>query len=149
MRAITHIVVHCTATKEHQDFTAADIDRWHKQKGWAGIGYHYVVKLDGKVENGRPEGLIGAHVVGHNSNSIGIVYVGGLDAKLAPKDTRTDLQKTALVKLLKDLKRKYPKATILGHRDFSKDINKNGIIEPFEFIKACPCFDAKKEYHDI
>ncbi len=149
MRAINHIVVHSTATKEDQDFSASDIDRWHKQRGWSGIGYHYVVKLDGTVEKGRPDSKIGAHVKGHNRNSIGVVYVGGIDYNLAPKDTRTIAQKEALVSLLQHLKCEFPNAEILGHRDFSKDINNNGIIEPFEFMKACPCFDAKTEYNEI
>lgn len=149
MRAITHIVVHCTATREHQDFCASDIDDWHKQRGWAGIGYHYVVKLDGTIQRGRPEVKRGAHVKGHNTHSIGVVYVGGLDKNRTPKDTRTDAQKHSLRKLLKDLKSAYPNAEILGHRDFSKDINGSGTIEPFEFMKACPCFDAKTEYQDV
>ena len=149
MRTISHIVVHCSATKEHQDFSASDIDRWHKQRGWSGIGYHYVVKLDGTIEKGRPESKIGAHVKGHNRNSIGVVYVGGLDANLAPKDTRTPAQEIALYNLLQELRCKYPKAEISGHRDFSKDSNGNGIIEPFEFMKACPCFNAKTAYHEI
>lgn len=149
MRAINHIVVHCTATIEHQDIDAKVIDRWHKQRGWAGIGYHYVVKLNGDIELGRPENKRGAHVKGFNHKSIGVVYVGGLDANLAPKDTRTHAQKKALLTLLKQLKSKYKTAKISGHRDFSPDINGNGIIEPFEFIKACPCFNAKTEYHDL
>lgn len=149
MRVINHIVVHATATKEHQEFDAKDIDRWHKERGWSGIGYHYVVKLDGTIEKGRPVAKIGAHVKGHNHDSIGVVYVGGLDAKLAPKDTRTPAQKKALAALLCDLKKEHPKADISGHRDFSPDLNNNGIIEPFEFLKACPCFDAKTEYNEI
>lgn len=136
MRKINEIIVHCTATAEGKDFKAADIDRWHKAKGWDGIGYHHVVDLDGKVEPGRPESKVGAHCLMHNTNSIGVVYVGGLtvDGKIA-KDTRTPEQKAALVKLLTELKRKYPGAAIHGHRDFA--------------AKACPCFDARKEYKDI
>lgn len=136
MRKINEIIVHCTATAEGKDFKAADIDRWHKAKGWNGIGYHYVVDLDGKVEPGRPESEVGAHCLKHNANSIGVVYVGGLasDGK-TPKDTRTPQQKVALVKLLTELKRRYPNATIHGHRDFA--------------AKACPSFDATKEYKDI
>lgn len=142
-------MVHCTATQEGRNFTANDIDRWHKQRGWKGIGYHYVVDLNGNIEKGRPDWKIGAHVKGHNRNSIGVVYVGGLDHNLTPKDTRTFKQRIALEKLLKELKQKYPNAEILGHRDFSKDINGNGVIEPFEFIKACPCFNAKQEYKNL
>ncbi|MDB0601078.1 N-acetylmuramoyl-L-alanine amidase [Tenacibaculum maritimum] len=146
MRLIKHIVVHCSATIERQSFTAKDIDRWHKQRGWKGNGYHYVIGLNGAVEKGRPDWQIGAHVKGYNRHSIGVVYIGGLAKNLAPKDTRTHAQKYALQTLLKNLKQKYPFAKIVGHRDFSKDLNGNGVIEPFEFQKACPCFDAKNEY---
>ena len=136
MRKINEIIAHCTATAEGKNFKAADIDRWHKAKGWNGIGYHHVVDLDGTVEPGRPENEVGAHCLKHNANSIGVVYVGGLasDGK-TPKDTRTSKQKAALVKLLTELKRRYPNATIHGHRDFA--------------AKACPSFDATKEYKDI
>ena len=136
MRKINEIIVHCTATAEGKNFKAADIDRWHKAKGWNGIGYHHVVDLDGTVEPGRPENEVGAHCLKHNANSIGVVYVGGLasDAK-TPKDTRTQKQKAALVKLLTELKHPFPNAPLHGHRDFA--------------AKACPSFDATKEYKDI
>ena len=136
MRKITEIIVHCSATPEGQNFTVEDIDRWHKQKGWQGIGYHYVIYLDGSVHKGRNEEVIGAHCLGHNAYSIGVCYIGGLDKwTKAHKDTRTDAQKRALIDLLKSLKEKYPNAIIYGHRDFSK--------------KDCPCFDAKNEYKNI
>lgn len=135
MRNINLIIIHCTATMEGLDFKAKDIDLWHKQKGWKGIGYHYVVDLDGTVEKGRPDAEIGAHCVGKNKNSIGIVYVGGLDKNGKPKDTRTPEQKEALWELLRVLLVKYPKATIHGHNEFSN--------------KACPCFDVTKEYDII
>jgi len=149
MRSIKHIVVHCSATIEGKHFTARDIDRWHRRRGWKGIGYHYVIRLDGTIEEGRPEWKIGAHVRGKNRHSIGVVYIGGIDKKLVPKDTRTEAQKQALKDLLKALKQKYPSAQILGHRDFSPDRNGNGVIEPFEFIKPCPSFDAKTEYKSL
>lgn len=135
-RKINEIIVHCTATAEGKDFKVSDIDRWHRAKGWDGIGYHQVVYLDGSVHPGRPMDKVGAHCLGHNQNSIGVVYVGGVasDGK-TPKDTRTPEQKAALRKLLTDLKRKYPNATIHGHRDFA--------------AKACPSFDATSEYKDI
>lgn len=135
-RKINEIIVHCTATAEGKDFRVSDIDRWHRAKGWDGIGYHQVVYLDGSVHPGRPMDKVGAHCLGHNQNSIGVVYVGGVasDGK-TPKDTRTPQQKAALRKLLTDLKRKYPNATIHGHRDFA--------------AKACPSFDATNEYKDI
>lgn len=148
-RTITDIVIHCTATRSWQDFSADDIRRMHKAQGWADIGYHYVVRLDGTIENGRDVDKIGAHVSGHNANSIGVVYVGGLDNQGNAKDTRTENQKCALLNLLMDLRKLYPKAKISGHRDFSPDLNGNGTIEPWEWIKECPCFDAKSEFRRI
>ena len=135
MRQINEIIVHCTATKEGQNFKVDDINRWHKQRGWNMIGYHYVVYLDGTIHQGRSEDQIGAHCLKHNTNSIGVVYVGGLDTEGRPKDTRTEAQKQGLRKLLTELKRKYPKATIHSHKDFAP--------------KACPSFDATKEYKEI
>lgn len=132
MRQITEIIIHCSATPIGKNYTVEDIDKWHKAKGWKGIGYHYVIYLDGSVHKGRPEEEIGAHCKGHNSNSIGVCYIGGLDEFGEPEDTRTDKQKEALTVLLKALKTKYPAATIHGHREFA--------------AKACPCFDAKEEY---
>lgn len=137
MRAIDTIVVHCTATPKGQDVTAADVDRWHKERGFNGIGYHYLVRLDGRIERGRAESEPGAHVAGHNSNSIGVCYAGGCDAGMKPADTRTEAQKASLKKLLIELKSRYPQAAILGHRDFP------GVA------KACPSFDAKNEYKDL
>lgn len=138
MRQIKYLVVHCSATPENKSFTATDIDRWHKQRGFKKIGYHYVVLLDGTIQTGREESEIGAHVSGYNSYSIGICYIGGMDAaNKKPKDTRTEAQKDSLVKLLKELKKKYPTAKILGHRDFPK------------VAKACPSFDAKSEYQSL
>jgi N-acetylmuramoyl-L-alanine amidase len=135
MRKIEEIIIHCTATKEGVDVNAATINKWHKQKGWKGIGYHYVIKLDGTVEKGRKDEEVGAHCVGHNAHSIGIVYVGGLDVNGKPKDTRTDAQKEAFWELLRQLLNKYPSATIHGHNEFSN--------------KACPCFNVEKEYKII
>lgn len=145
-RVITDIVVHCTATRAWQDFDVDDIRKMHKAKGWADIGYHYLVKLDGTIQQGRDVDIIGAHVSGHNTHSIGIVYVGGLDNQGKAKDTRTENQKCALLNLMMDLRRLYPKAKISGHRDFSPDKNGDGILTPDEYFKSCPCFDAKAEY---
>ena len=79
MRNIDSIIVHCSATKARQDFTVADIDHWHRQRGFNGIGYHYVIRLDGKLEKGRDVALAGAHCKGWNERSVGICYIGGLD----------------------------------------------------------------------
>lgn len=135
-RKITEIIVHCSATSEGRNFTTEDITRWHKAQGWVTIGYHYVVHLDGSVHAGRSMDLAGAHCYGHNKESIGVCYIGGLAADgRTPKDTRTPEQRAALRKLLADLRAKFPKARIYGHRDFA--------------AKACPCFDAKAEYADL
>lgn len=135
MRKIDLIIVHCTATPEGKDFRAKDVDLWHRQRGFNKIGYHYLVDLNGTVEKGRDEAEIGAHCKGHNSDSIGVCYVGGLDKYGEPKDTRTEAQKKSLRSLLTKLKMKYPSAVIHGHRDFA--------------AKACPCFDATGEYKNL
>lgn len=146
-RAITGIVVHCSATREGQYVDAAEIRRWHLAKKWTDIGYHFVIRLDGTVEVGRPLRTAGAHVEGHNRTTVGICYVGGVasDGKTA-KDTRTPAQKAALLDVLKALKAQYPAAKICGHRDFSPDLNRNGRVDQNEWIKACPSFDARGEY---
>ena len=136
MRKINEIIVHCSATAEGKDFGAADIDRWHRAQGWDCIGYHYVVKLDGTVQEGRPIERMGAHCKGHNANSIGICYIGGLTADgKEPKDTRTAAQKAALLSLIRRLKSNFTGAKVYGHKDFAR--------------KACPCFEAKSEYSEI
>lgn len=148
-RVITGIVIHCTATKPNADLNADDVRRIHKAQGWSDIGYHYLIRLDGRIENGRDVNTIGAHVSGHNAHTIGVCYVGGLDATGKPYDTRTPNQKSSLLSLLKELRKLYPKATIKGHRDYSPDKNGNGTIEPSEWIKSCPCFSAIPEYIKI
>ena len=122
------IILHCTATKEGQDFRAKDVDLWHKQKGWIGIGYHYLIDLDGKVEKGRDESVIGAHCYGKNTNSLGICYVGGLDKNGKEKDTRTDAQKSAMLDLVYLIVEKYHLTIkdVYCHNQFDS--------------KACPCF---------
>ncbi len=155
MRTIKRLVVHCSATKEGQHVTVDTIRKWHTDpkpdgRGWSDIGYHHVVYLDGSVHTGRPEAVVGAHVAGWNADSIGIVYVGGLDKNRKPKDTRTHGQKVALREKLRQLVEKYPEVTeIVGHRDLSPDVDGDGIIEPFEWLKACPCFNAIPEYQDL
>ena len=135
-RNIKEIIVHCSATPEGKDYTTAQIKQWHLQRGFSDIGYHYVIYRDGSIHTGRAESVSGAHCTGHNTISIGVCYIGGMDsANKNPKDTRTDAQKASLIKLLKELKSKYPKATIHGHREFAN--------------KACPSFDAEKEYSNI
>lgn len=148
-RRIDEIIVHCTATREGQTMTVEQIRAEHKRRGWNDIGYHYVVTLDGVIHAGRNVNLVGAHVAGHNAHSIGVVYVGGLDKYGRAKDTRTDEQRAALLSLLLDLRRLYPTARIRGHRDCSPDLNGDGQVEPSEWVKQCPCFDAVKEYRKV
>ena len=147
-RKVDKIIIHCSATVEGEDIDAATIDKWHKRKGWSGIGYHFFIKLDGTVEFGRPINKMGAHCRGFNKGSIGICYAGGLDASKKAKDTRTPQQKVSLLELLDSLTTAFKGASIKGHRDYSPDLNGNGIIERHEFIKMCPCFDCK-EYETI
>lgn len=141
MRPITEIIVHCADTKEGKDFKAADIKSWHTAKppqgnGWKDIGYHYVVDLDGTIEQGRPLDQVGAHTKDHNAKTIGICYVGGRDANGNVKDTRTAAQKAAIEKLIKALKTCFPTITkVRGHRDYA--------------AKACPSFDARTEYQRL
>ena len=144
MRNIDSIIVHCSATKAGLDFTATDIDRWHRERGFNGIGYHYVIRLDGKLEKGRDVALAGAHCKGWNEQSIGICYIGGLDENGRPADTRTNVQKRVLYQIIMDLQREYNILQVLGHRDTSPDLNGDGVIEPYEYVKACPCFDVKE-----
>ena len=146
MREINNIIIHCSATAEGGNFKADDIQRMHLQRGYRDIGYHYVVDLDGTIEKGRPIEEIGAHCKGYNKHSIGVCYIGGVDTTGKAKDTRTQAQKEALIKLLTEIKREWPNAKIAGHRDFSEDKNGNGKIDPWERMKECPCFDAIPEY---
>lgn len=129
MRQINSIILHCSATQEGQNFKASDIDKWHKQQGWNCIGYHYVIDLDGKIETGRPIEQIGAHCKGHNSYSIGICYIGGVDKKNKEKDTRTEAQKESMYKLVKELMSKY-------HIDITSVHTHN----EYDNKKACPSF---------
>jgi len=153
-RMIDEIIVHCTATPEGQDCTIHQIRASHKKRGFSDIGYHYIVFRDGSIHEGRDVNIVGAHCKNHNAHSIGVSYVGGLEnkpgvayEKLKAKDTRTDEQKASLKALLKNLRVLYPKAKIIGHRDTSPDLNGNGMIEPNEWIKECPSFDAKEYAH--
>lgn len=135
-RAINEIIIHCSATAEGKDYTTSQIKQWHLARGFSDIGYHWVIYRDGSIHQGRDESKVGAHCTGHNSYSIGVCYIGGCstDGK-TPKDTRTENQKASLIKLLKELKMKYPKAKIYPHYKFAN--------------KACPCFDAEKEYKNL
>ena len=131
MRKINWLVIHTAATRPSMDIGRKEIDSWHRQRGFDGIGYHYVIRRDGRVEKGRPDARVGAHVAGHNRDSIGICLVGGVSENLVPENNYTEAQWKALEELLHKLAQKYPEAYVRGHRDFP------GVS------KACPCFDAE------
>ncbi len=134
-RKINKIIIHCSATPPSMDVDANTVDEWHKQRGWSGIGYHFFIKRDGQIQLGRPLEKSGAHTKGHNKNSIGICYAGGVDSEMIPEDNRTSAQIASLLLLLRLLKNMFPTAIRHGHRDFSP--------------KACPSFDATKEYKGL
>lgn len=134
MREINLIVVHCTYSRPSMDIGVEEIRKWHVEgNSWTDIGYHYVIRRDGTIEDGRPIERPGAHVKGHNSNSIGIAWVGGMASEVEkPEDNRTEAQNEALVYLIKKLQQKFPGAALMGHRDFK------GVK------KECPCFDVRE-----
>ena len=136
MRLVKEIIIHCSATREEQQVSVDTIRDWHLAKGWNDIGYHFYVELDGTIKKGRDIDKIGAHCKGHNRNSIGICYCGGVETDgKTPKDTRTQEQKDSLLHVLKTLKAMYPEAVIYSHNEFA--------------AKACPSFDATEEYENI
>ena len=136
MRLVKEIIIHCSATREDQQVSVDTIRDWHLAKGWNDIGYHFYVDLDGTINKGRDIDKMGAHCKGHNRNSIGICYCGGVEADgKTPKDTRTQEQKDSLLNVLKTLKAMYPEAVIYSHNEFA--------------AKACPSFDATEEYENI
>ncbi len=159
---IKKIVIHCSATANGKSLagngkTAAQvIDGWHKQRGFkrlngnrkafnahlSHIGYHFIIDTTGKIESGRREGEVGAHVKGHNLHSLGICLVGGIRQDGKNHGEYTERQWQSLHKLLCELEAKYPEARICGHRDLSPDLNGDGTISPNEWMKDCPCFDV-------
>tara|TARA_R110001599_G_scaffold152848_2_gene337926 strand:+ start:305 stop:718 length:414 start_codon:yes stop_codon:yes gene_type:complete len=137
MRKINKIILHCTATPEGRHHDVADIRRWHLKRGFNDIGYHYLIHIDGTIEEGRPLNKQGAHCSGQNKGSVGICYVGGMskDMKKA-KDTRTQAQKDSLINLMHELIYKYNKdMTIHGHNEYAN--------------KACPSFNVQEEYANL
>jgi len=146
-RKVKYVVIHCSATKVNQELDMSDIERMHKARGWTEEGYHFGVKQNGIIQVGRSLEKIGAHAYGHNSESVGIVYYGGLDENGIPTDTRSAFQKNSLVDITRVLKLIFPNSEVVGHRDLSPDKNKDGIISPNEWTKQCPCFDVKSEFN--
>jgi len=151
MRKINLIVIHCSGTKETQNYTFEDCIRDHKARGFTTCGYHRYIRRDGTIHTGRAFDKTGAHVKDYNANSIGICYEGGLDASGKAKDTRTDAQKNAINLCIMEavnfaernggqIKR------ICGHRDLSPDLDGDGVVEPNEWVKQCPCFNAEPEF---
>lgn len=132
MRTINEIIIHCTATPEGREVSVATIDKWHRERGFKCIGYHFVIHLDGKVEIGRPIEQAGAHCLTRNEDSVSICYVGGINTKGEPKDTRTEQQKQALKMLVQNLMKQYKltQQQVHGHNEFAK--------------KACPSFDVQE-----
>ena len=135
MRQVKKIILHCTATVEGQEFDITDVDRWHKKRGWKSVGYHYLIKQDGTLQVGRSLDEVGSHTKGENSDSIGIVYVGGLDANKEPKDTMTAYQELTLMELIFSLRTVLHWMPVHGHNEYSS--------------KACPSFDVQEKYKFI
>lgn len=123
------IIIHCADTYARMDIGAAEIDRWHRQRGWLKIGYHFVIRHNGVVEKGRDLLEPGAHAQGYNDRSIGICMVGGLGDDNKPEANFTPEQWSTLASLVKEMQAKFPAARVIGHREVS--------------AKACPSFDVQ------
>lgn len=147
MRTIERIFVHCTASP--QTWGKDELLREFKNKGWKSPGYHIAIGANGEMHRLADDENVTNGVQGYNSTAINVAYIGGIDANGKGVDNRTPEQKKALITVLSELKQKYPDAVILGHRDISPDKNGNGIVDPWERIKECPCFNAKEEYLDL
>ena len=130
MRPVKYIVIHYTATHPGRDVTVEDIDRWHVERGFNMIGYHYFIDIHGQRHKGRPLEMVGAHVKGHNHNSVGIAFAGTKHPTEPNKSTMTEAQEWELVKLLSELREIWPDVEIVGHRDLA--------------ATECPGFDVKE-----
>ena len=145
MRKIDMIVIHCSATRADVPLSPRQLDEMHRQRGFDGCGYHYYVRRDGEICTMRPVDRPGAHAKGYNRHSIGVCYEGGLDEQGSPADPRTELQKRSLRVLVRVLAMDFQTRRIVGHRDLSPDLDGDGVIEPEEWTKVCPCFDVGTE----
>jgi hypothetical protein len=134
-RRITEITMHCSATKPCVDVGVDEIRSWHLARGWSDIGYHYVIRRDGRVEEGRPSDVPGAHARGHNAESLGLCLVGGVGHNGEPDANYTRQQWAAAADLVGRLVQENPGAKVIGHRAY------------FGVTKACPCFNAKVWWH--
>lgn len=149
MRKIDLIVIHCSATRENTDYSPKQLESDHKARGFLRAGYNFYIRKSGEVVNLRPLEQIPAHARGHNKHSIGICYEGGLDITGQSRDTRTQAQKTSLLRLIRHLLICFPSSWVCGHRDLSEDLNGDGTISPDEWIKQCPSFNAIPEYKEL
>lgn len=145
MRNINHIIIHCSASQPEVKIQTI-LNYWKEVKGWNTVGYHYLIEYNGTLNCLLPVSKVSNGVAGNNSDSINVCYIGGVDKNGKAFDTRSEKQKQTLIQIIKKLKIDFPNAQILGHRDFSPDLNKDGVIQPCERIKECPSFEAKEEY---
>lgn len=145
---IKYIVVHCSATQRSRDITAKDINRMHKRRGFREIGYHFFIRRSGLLEIGRDLDEMGAHVKGYNDCSWGVCLAGGLDNAGRAENNFTQAQFQTLRAVLAMLRVFAPEAKVLGHRDLSPDIDGDGVIEEWEWLKQCPCFDVRQWLKD-
>ena len=129
-KTTTKIIIHCAATKPSMDIGLAEIDRWHRSRGWLKVGYHYIIRRDGTVEKGRSHEVIGAHAKGHNATSVGVCLVGGVDDANKPEDNFTPEQWGALEELVNLLVEEYPMVSVIGHNEVDSN-------------KECPSFDVQ------
>tara|TARA_R110002153_G_scaffold104649_3_gene242699 strand:- start:2125 stop:2538 length:414 start_codon:yes stop_codon:yes gene_type:complete len=132
MRLLNRIILHCTATRVGEELDVSQIDKWHRDRGFSEIGYHYVIYADGTIATGRNIRKKGAHVKGHNHDSVGVAYVGGLDNNLVPQDTMTMQQELAFLHLVNSLRVVFGSLSVHGHNEFSN--------------KACPSFEVQDKY---
>ena len=133
MRAIEQIIIHCSATPNGDArFGLAELDQMHRERGWRKVGYHYVIEVSGILREGRQVEEVGAHVEGNNAKSIGICMVG--------TDRFAEAQWVVLRDLVASLQTRFPGTSVWGHRDYSPDLNGDGLVEPREWFKTCPGF---------
>ena len=144
-RALTLIVIHCTATRMDVDFTEQALLRSHLARGMKMTDYHFYIRKDGYIHSTRPLVMAGAHAKGYNAESIGIAYEGGLNVQGIPADTRTQRQKFSMRALIRVLKMDFAISRVCGHRDLSPDRDGDGVVEPHEWTKQCPCFDVASD----
>lgn len=146
---IKYLVIHCSGTRSNRNYPLHRLEQDHQSRGFRTAGYHYYIRRSGEIHPLREHHEVGAHAIGYNDKSLGICYEGGISPSGSYSDTRTWEQRQSLRRLLWMLRKLYPTAQIVGHRDLSPDINKDGQIMPSEWVKLCPCFDVKGEYQHL